>query len=180
MRRAVVVDGNFAVYENGSVFQIVDGVEIPIKLNTSTQYFTFSYKKNYAVHRLVAESFIPNPDRKPIVNHIDGNKLNNDVSNLEWVTAGENRRHAVRTGLTPHMYSISRGRISKTTKFSRMGHMRIKAGLRQKDVAEAIGVSLVTISYWERGLSKPSLSNRYMLANLYGCDVEDIIVRKEA
>lgn len=55
--------------------------------------------KNYRVHRLVALMFIPNPEGKPYVNHIDGNPLNNCVNNLEWVTPQENTIHAVRTGL---------------------------------------------------------------------------------
>ena len=56
-------------------------------------------RQNKRVHRLLMEAFVPNPNNYPHVNHIDGNKLNNSLSNLEWCSASHNTRHAVNLGL---------------------------------------------------------------------------------
>ena len=55
--------------------------------------------KNRNIHRVIAETFIPNPNNLPCVNHKDGNKQNNRVDNLEWCTHSENTLHSFRTGL---------------------------------------------------------------------------------
>ena len=56
-----------------------------------------SKRKSMKVHRLVATAFIPNPENKPFINHIDSNPINNKLSNLEWCTGSENLYHAYKT-----------------------------------------------------------------------------------
>jgi len=75
-------------------------------------------KRSYVVHREVAKAFIPNPDNLPQVNHIDGNKDNNAVSNLEWMTNQQNARHAVDNGLWDK--SINRFKERNKTKMKRI------------------------------------------------------------
>lgn len=65
----------------------------------SVTLFKDGRRYRFLVHRLVAEVFIPNLESKPQVNHKDGNRSNNSIDNLEWVTASENSQHALATGL---------------------------------------------------------------------------------
>lgn len=83
---------NIEVTRDGKIY--VDGVLKNPKPNCRG-YIRYNYRgKSINIHRLVAEKYIPNPHNKEEVNHINGNKADNRVENLEWVTRGENRKHA--------------------------------------------------------------------------------------
>lgn len=108
MEKEAYIHPRYTVTEEGDVYTIVNGQRYKMSVNYKKAYpsvnITLNNKrKGYVVHRIVAIAFIPNPENKPCVNHIDGNKLNCHVSNLEWVTYKENSEHAKRTGLhKPH------------------------------------------------------------------------------
>ena len=75
------------------------GKQLKPRTNNSYIRVSLGNGKSYAVHRLVAEAFLPNPEGKKTVNHKDGNKSNNRLDNLEWNTHSENVLHAHDTGL---------------------------------------------------------------------------------
>jgi len=85
---------NYLIYDDGRVYSKRKGIFLCGKLSDSGYY---SYRlcdrgreKTYKAHRLVAQHYIPNPENKPQVDHIDRNRTNNHVSNLRWVTQQEN------------------------------------------------------------------------------------------
>lgn len=88
-------------------------------------------KQTHYVHRLVAETYIPNPNNLPCVNHIDGNKENNHVSNLEWVSHKENSQHASKMGLNDYQ----RTRKTKNNVSARMLTMTQANEIRSKYVS---------------------------------------------
>lgn len=90
---------NYFIDIAGSIYSLKSKKFLKLNINQKGYLQVVIKGKLYQPHRLVAKAFIPNPENKPQVNHKDGNKLNNHVSNLEWVTNQENQRHAWDTGL---------------------------------------------------------------------------------
>lgn len=87
-------------------------------------------KVNFPVHRLVAKAFISNLEDKPCVNHKDGNKLNNNVKNLEWCTYSENILHAYKNGLS----STSEKAKENCRKIYKLGNEKTKKKVVQYDL----------------------------------------------
>lgn len=126
---------------------------------SKTGYLRFVLCKNgvvsyFSAHRLVAEAHVPNPQNKPQVNHIDGNKENNNSQNLEWVTQTENMRHAVDTGLKTGLI----GDDHPTAKLSKKEVLEIRKKrnrfeVRLSTLSKEYGVSESQISLIARGKS---------------------------
>jgi len=94
---------NYQISTNGDVFSTnINKIMSPKKHYKGYLYVTLSNAgdtKAFKIHRLVAQAFLPNPNNLPQVNHIDGDKTNNNYKNLEWCTNSENVKHSYNTGL---------------------------------------------------------------------------------
>ena len=107
--------GMYQITSDGRVFSLKNNIEIKQSVGT-TGYYRVNLNnkdggKTHKVHRLVALHFIPNPHNHRCVNHIDGNKLNNHISNLEWCSSQFNNIHAVKTGLNPPLRGLDSPKI---------------------------------------------------------------------
>lgn len=102
--KQIIVDNISTTYyitEDGRCYNSITNKFLKGQINYKNKYLSYNLtmpdgsKKRCYAHRLVAQAFIPNPQNKKEVNHIDGNKSNNYIDNLEWVTSSENKQHAI-------------------------------------------------------------------------------------
>ncbi len=132
------MDDNYSIFSNGQIWSLRN--KIFLKWNKNTEYARVKiYGKYQYVHRLVANKFIPNPYNKPQVNHKDLNKLNNDYTNLEWVTSKQNIQHSV----SKQGNLLGRAKITR----EQAEEIRNIQGLLQKDIAKKYGISISSVSY---------------------------------
>lgn len=97
--------------------------------------------KKVFVHRLVALNFIPNPSNKPQVNHIDGDKNNNNIENLEWCTASENIKHAFKEGLSLKGEDLHNSKMTEE-KVILLREMYDSGEFLLKELAEEFNISI--------------------------------------
>ncbi len=113
-------------------------------------------KENFRIHRLVAQSFLSNAEKKPLINHIDGDKTNNIVSNLEWCTHSENMKHAFATRLkepsNPNKNGLTQGSKHHNSKLVEKEVMFIRKNARKNggkfynaELAREFNVSKVSV-----------------------------------
>lgn len=133
--------------------KVLKGTSIT-KLN---RYVKIHLDKFYPLHKLVAEHFLenPNPSTHTQVNHIDGNRYNNAVSNLEWCTPSKNVKHAFNTGLKTPQYGITNGSAKLTEQQVRQVWALRDSGLTARQIRDRLklNVSVDVIKHIRNGKS---------------------------
>lgn len=156
--KQIIVDNISTTYyitEEGKCFNSITKKYLKGQINYKNGYRTFyitlpdGERKRLYAHRVVAEAFIPNPNHKPCVNHLDCNRDNNCVENLEWVTHSENSQYAYDCGsrATKPIYCFSKDQqlVAKyksqkeATKATGISYSQLSSALRQEEKTMAHG-----------------------------------------
>ena len=153
--KSVKINGydDYFVFETGQILSFKNKNKAsfltPVINKSGYCYVTLTHNgksKSKALHRIVAENLIDNPQNKPQVNHLDGDKENNHVSNLYWCTASENTRHAINTGL----YVGVRGEENNLSKLKEYQVIEIRKmaedGIDKKVISEKFKIHVATVT----------------------------------
>lgn len=165
MKSIEIKDSIYSVSDEGNVFNRKTGLKLKPKL-TKTGYFELGLKINgkmkyQTVHRTVAIHFIPNPENKPFVNHINGIKTDNRVENLEWVTHQENMDHAKATGLIG--VGENAGNVNLSDDEAREICKLLENGYRNIEIAEIMDVPTFVVSFIRNGTCWKHISKDFII-----------------
>lgn len=152
---------SYYITEDGKCYNSKTGKYLKGQINCRHGYFSYiltmpdGSKKRCSAHRLVANAFIPNNNpKKNQINHIDGNKLNNKVDNLEWVTQEENQQHAVKNELRkyPHIYCFNKNK-ELVAEYKNIIEASNSVKISYSVIREALQQDIKTLSgnfYWSK------------------------------
>lgn len=148
MKKVSLETFNVTVCENGDIFNNKTGRKLTYQKDRFGYFRVYAYRKpcgtraSLYVHRAMAEAFIPNPENKRCVNHINGIKGDDRIENLEWCSHRENSRHAViNERYTTHSYRpYFKERNERIIK-------AINGGLSKKEICEKFNLSRANINY---------------------------------
>ena len=143
---------DYYIDENGNIYDRNKKL-MKSKWVDNTGYYQIVLRKDkkkhhVRIHRLMALQFIPNPDNLPQVNHKDGNKLNNSVDNLEWVSNSDNTKH----GYDNKLYHTKKRKISIKTTHKITREIKIFSSIRE--CSKQLGLNRKTISNILYGIKK--------------------------
>lgn len=165
MNKVKVSDYEYEVNKEGEVFRVGNPKPKYQATNRDGYKVVGLWKNNKstakAVHRLVALAFIQNPHNKPCVNHIDGDKANNHVNNLEWVTYSENTLHSFRNKLQIPQQGEDNASAKHTNDQIHEICSLMEQGLRNIEIIEKLGVSKALLKNIRNGSSWESVKSQY-------------------
>lgn len=141
---------NYNIYPDGTVINnITNKIKQPclIRKYNYVDLYNNGKRKNLRLGRLLAEHYIPNPKNLPQVNHIDGNKLNDNIQNLEWITISDNLKHKTKIHKELGIYKSPKGRMKFTrNKIDKVKILKEK-GLKHKEIASKLNMAVSTVTH---------------------------------
>lgn len=147
---------NYSINENGEIRNDNTNKILSTHVNSGNGYvcvdlYCNNKRTKYCVHRLLAETFLPNPENKPCIDHIDGNRQNNALENLRWATYSENNSRFGTLGVFSHTVIVKHYEEERNKRsgghIKWLGVIEEKRYDRIKDVAETFGVTIANISH---------------------------------